>query len=259
MDLTRATGGFEKSDDLISKLSRVVQLTGFSDPVYAEAYVMVHQYDVLLDVLIVNQTNETLQNMSLEFSTLGDLKLVERPTPVTLPPRGFISIKSTIKVSSTETGIIFGNIVYDGTHVNDTKCITLHDVHVDILDYIRPTVCSELEFRSMWTEFEWENKVNVVTNITYASIYPLPSPISFPVLQYSKYTNIAPTHGSDLRQYLAHVMKVTNMACLTPDHALSGDCGFLAANMSAKSIFGTFPPFFSPCSHLSSFLFYLMP
>jgi len=28
------------------------------------------------------------------------------------------------------------------------------------------------------------------------------------------------------------------MKCLTPDKALSGDCGFLAANLYAKSIFG---------------------
>jgi coatomer subunit beta len=33
-------------------------------------------------------------------------------------------------------------------------------------------------------------------------------------------------------------MKSTNMNCLTPEHALSGDCGFLAANLYAKSIFG---------------------
>ena len=28
------------------------------------------------------------------------------------------------------------------------------------------------------------------------------------------------------------------MSCLTPDHALSGSCGFLAANLYARSIFG---------------------
>ncbi|KAF9429438.1 coatomer subunit beta, partial [Entomortierella beljakovae] len=39
LDLTRATGSGDSKDDLLSKLSRVVQLTGFSDPVYAEAYV----------------------------------------------------------------------------------------------------------------------------------------------------------------------------------------------------------------------------
>lgn len=41
----------------VSKLNKVTQLTGFSDPVYAEAYVHVNQYDIVLDVLIVNQTS----------------------------------------------------------------------------------------------------------------------------------------------------------------------------------------------------------
>lgn len=130
IDLTRATGVTDRGDDYISKLNRVVQLTGFSDPVYAEAYVNVHQYDILLDVLIVNQTTETLQNLTLEFSTLGDLKLVERPAPYTVPPRGFHSIKANIKVSSTETGVIFGNIVYDGPGALDTTCVILNDIHI---------------------------------------------------------------------------------------------------------------------------------
>lgn len=130
IDLTRATGVSDRGDDYISKLNRVVQLTGFSDPVYAEAYVNVHQYDILLDVLIVNQTAETLQNLTLEFSTLGDLKLVERPAPYTVPPRGFHSIKANIKVSSTETGVIFGNIVYDGPGALDTTCVILNDIHI---------------------------------------------------------------------------------------------------------------------------------
>lgn len=93
-----------------SKLNKVTQLTGFSDPVYAEAYVHVNQYDIVLDVLIVNQTNDTLQNCTLELATLGDLKLVERPHPVVLAPHDFCNIKANVKVSSTENGIIFGNI-----------------------------------------------------------------------------------------------------------------------------------------------------
>ncbi|CAG8439119.1 9991_t:CDS:10 [Ambispora gerdemannii] len=208
LDLTRATGQNDSRDDLISKLSRVVQLTGFSDPVYAEAYANVHQYDILLDVLIVNQTNETLQNLSLEFATLGDLKLVERPTQHNLAPHAFHSVKATIKVSSTETGVIFGNIVYDGPGTSESNCVVLNDIHIDIMDYINPAYCNETQFRSMWTEFEWENKVNVNTNIT------------------------------DLSEYLRHIMKSTNMSCLTPEAALSGDCGFLSANMYARSIFG---------------------
>lgn len=106
-----------------------------------------HQYDILLDVLIVNQTNTTLQNLTLEFSTLGDLKLVERPSPHTIGPHGFHSIKANIKVSSTETGVIFGNVVYDGTSALDMHCVILNDIHIDIMDYINPAYCSETQVK----------------------------------------------------------------------------------------------------------------
>ena len=82
-----------KFDFATSKLGKIIQLTGFSDPVYAEAYVNVNQYDIVLDVLVVNQTNDTLQNLSLELSTVGDLKLVDKPSPVTLAPHDFTNIK----------------------------------------------------------------------------------------------------------------------------------------------------------------------
>ena len=46
-----------------------------------------------MDVLVVNQTADTLQNLSLELSTVGDLKLVDKPSPVTLAPHDFTNIK----------------------------------------------------------------------------------------------------------------------------------------------------------------------
>ncbi len=51
-----------------------------------------------LDVLLVNQTGETMQNLCLDLSTLGDLKLVERPSVHTLAPHNFLSVKASIKV-----------------------------------------------------------------------------------------------------------------------------------------------------------------
>lgn len=56
---------------------QVTQLTGFSDPVYAEAYVHVNQYDIVLDVLVVNQTSDTLQNCTLELATLGTVSVYQ--------------------------------------------------------------------------------------------------------------------------------------------------------------------------------------
>ena len=213
MDLEKATGGDSTTEDLSSKLSRVVQLTGFSDSVYAEAYVQVNQFDIILDVLLVNQTRETLQNLSVEFATLGDLKVVERPTTQNLPALDFLNVQATIKVSSTDTGVIFGNVVYDGPSSTESHVVILNDVHVDIMDYIQPAYCTETKFRTMWTEFEWENKVNINTKMS---------------------------EGKGLREFLRRLMKVTNMTCLTPEASLEGECQFLSANLYARSVFGKF-------------------
>ncbi|KZV20730.1 Coatomer, beta subunit isoform 1 [Dorcoceras hygrometricum] len=207
-DLKRATGEFMKDDNDANKLNRILQLTGFSDPVYAEAYVTVHQYDIVLDVTIINRTKETLQNLCLELATMGDLKLVERPQNYTLAPESSKQIKANIKVSSTETGVIFGNIVYETSNVLERNVIVLNDIHIDIMDYISPAVCSEAAFRTMWAEFEWENKVAVNTSI------------------------------QDEKEFLDHIINSTNMKCLTAPSALEGECGFLAANLYAKSVFG---------------------
>ncbi|CAI9097606.1 OLC1v1034077C1 [Oldenlandia corymbosa var. corymbosa] len=207
-DLKRATGEFSKDGDDANKLNRILQLTGFSDPVYAEAYVTVHHYDIVLDVTVINRTKETLQNLCLELATMGDLKLVERPQNYTLAPESSKQIKANIKVSSTETGVIFGNIVYETSNVLERTVVVLNDIHIDIMDYISPAVCSDAAFRTMWAEFEWENKVAVNTVI------------------------------EDEKEFLDHVIRSTNMKCLTAHSALEGECGFLAANLYAKSVFG---------------------
>ncbi|CAN1232348.1 Coatomer subunit beta-1 [Linum perenne] len=207
-DLKRATGEFINDGNDANKLNRILQLTGFSDPVYAEAHVKVNHYDIVLDVTVINRTKETLQNLCLELATMGDLKLVERPQNYALAPESSKQIKANIKVSSTETGVIFGNIVFETSNVMERSVVVLNDIHIDIMDYISPASCSDAAFRTMWAEFEWENKVAVNTTI------------------------------QNEKEFLNHIIKSTNMKCLTAPSALDGECGFLAANLYAKSVFG---------------------
>ncbi|KAF6255868.1 coatomer subunit beta [Scenedesmus sp. NREL 46B-D3] len=197
-DLARATGLAEAAESEARRLNRVLQLTGFSDPVYAEAYVTVHQYDIVMDVTVLNRTNETLQNLTLELATMGDLKLVERLQQYTLASGASKVIRANIKVSSTETGVIFGNIVYEGSGYAERSVVVLNDIHIDIMDYISPAVCADVQFRNMWAEFEWENKVAINTSI------------------------------SDVNAFLEHIIASTNMR----------ECGYAAANLYARSVFG---------------------
>ncbi|KAK5147708.1 coatomer subunit beta [Rachicladosporium monterosium] len=72
------------------------------------------------------------------------------------------------------------------------------------------------QFRTMWTEFEWENKVNINTKMVAGG----------------------GSGGTGLREFLRRLMKVTNMRCLTPEAGLGGECRFLSANLYARSVFG---------------------
>mmetsp|Transcript_36927 Transcript_36927/g.110616 ORF Transcript_36927/g.110616 Transcript_36927/m.110616 type:complete len:977 (-) Transcript_36927:120-3050(-) len=206
-DLARATGFSDGGSLLSSELSHVYPLSGFADPVYAEASVTVRDYDISLEILLINRTPNTLANLTVELATMGDMKIVERPQSHTVGPLDQITIKASIKVSSTETGHIFGTIVYEDTSTQEKGYINLNDIHMDIMDYIRPATCTDEMFRSMWAEFEWENKVAISTSIT------------------------------SLMAFLNHIVDSTNMRCLTP-HDSSEKGSFLAANLYARSVFG---------------------
>jgi len=202
-DLARATG-YQSADALLSsELNHVYQLSGFADPVYAEAFVTVHDYDIVLEILVINRTPNTLSGLTVELSTMGDMKIVERPQAHTIGPNDQITIRASIKVSSTETGHIFGTIVYEDTSTGEKCYINLNDIHMDIMDYIRPATCTDEVFRSMWAEFEWENKVAISTSI------------------------------SSLVDFLNHIVSSTNMRCLTP-HDKEEKGSFLAANLYAR-------------------------
>lgn len=58
-------------------------------------------------------------------------------------------------------GLCFLFAVYDVSGAaSDRNCVVLSDIHIDIMDYIQPASCTDAEFRQMWAEFEWENKVS---------------------------------------------------------------------------------------------------
>jgi len=206
-DETSLANAAGSGGDFAAELAHVYQLTGFSDPVYAETQITVHDYDIVLDILIINRTNQTLSNVGVELNTVGDLKLVERPQSFSLKAHESRKFKSNVKVSSTETGSIFGCISFD-SNTGASNVVNLNEIPVEIMDYIKPAVCSDSAFRSMWAEFEWENKVAVNTQLT------------------------------DVNSFLQHIIFSTNMSCLTPTTSLGGQCNFLAANLYAKSVFG---------------------
>ncbi|OAF71903.1 Beta-COP [Intoshia linei] len=208
--LIKAVGNTD-TDDVkeLSKLNKIKQLTGFSDPVYCEAYVHLNRYDVILDILVINQTDDTLSNLSVELASAGNLKLVDKSNSVSIGPKSYANLIYVMKILSTENCTIYGNIVYGVARLNNQQMIIiLNDINVEVMDYILPAFCDDEAFRKMWIDFEWENKINVNTNIC------------------------------EPFDYLQHLIKCTNLKCLTPQSALKGKCNFLTANLYAKTASG---------------------
>lgn len=144
------------------------------------------------------------------------MRIVERPPSFTLSPKASYKTRASMKVSSTETSYIFGNMVFTPSSRAKNIYVNLNDIMIDIMEYIYPSewyfyiilISSESEFRKMWAAFEWENKV------------------------------VVQTHINNIYDYLAKIVEITNTKCLTPLTKISGPSQFLAANLYAKTIFG---------------------
>ena len=76
----------------------------------------------------------------------------------------YVYSKCLVKESHSHT-------VYDiiGS-TSDRNVVVLNNIHIDIMDYIQPATCSDAEFRKMWAEFEWENKVCVCVCVCVCEI-----------------------------------------------------------------------------------------
>ncbi len=139
-------------------------MTGYSDAIYAEAFVEVHHYDILLKILLVNRTKKTLPNVNVELLTQGNLKLVEKPIAPTLRGHATQTVKASLKVSSTDNGAIYGYITYDSASGNVPNIININDFQIDFINELQPAECSELDFKKKWADYEWENKVHINTS-----------------------------------------------------------------------------------------------
>ena len=73
-------------------LARLVH-AGLADPVYAEAYVTVHQYDIVLDVTVINRTSDTLQARQRPFPT-ASTRVLCKLADLQAPMRRECTVKS---------------------------------------------------------------------------------------------------------------------------------------------------------------------
>lgn len=210
-DIERALGSQEKAlktQQLVSSLSKVVQLTGFSDEIYAETYVNINGTDIILDIMLINQVAETLQNVTFELCVSGELKLTEKPASVTLGPHGYAFVKASIKVRATAHSVIYGGITYGSG--SDIQTIVISSINIDISEFIGAVnTVTDNDFRKTWPLLEWENKINIPAT-------------EFP---------------GGLAGLMETLLQRAKLYCITPGLGINDSGDYLAANMYAQSVF----------------------
>ena len=134
---------------------------------------------------------------------------MEKPIPITLKAESSATIKASLKVSSTDNGVIFGYLTYDSASGNEPTMLNINEIQIDFINDLMQDTCSELEFKKKWAEYEWENKVQVNTTIT------------------------------ELKDYVDHFSKSLNVSLMTKldDFSNSQNNNFLVANFYTKSKF----------------------
>merc|ERR1712039_938203 len=116
--------------------------------------------------------------------------------------------------------------------------LVLNELHVDILDYIERAWIGELAFRTMWSEFEWENKININTSISEVGAF---------LEHIMRNTNMSIVGRSYKKGELKKGQNKTKMTAEDVQEMLQEAVGikrliesssFVAVNLYAKSIFG---------------------
>jgi coatomer subunit beta len=99
--------------DYVSKLKSIVQLTGSFDPLYAEAFVRVNKYDLFFEILLINNSKSNLLNIQIEFSSSVEVLILEKAQSVNLRPSESVFLRTQLRFSESEFGVIYGFISYD--------------------------------------------------------------------------------------------------------------------------------------------------
>jgi coatomer subunit beta len=56
------------------------------------------------------------------------LKVIEKPIPLTLRAESSAMVKASLKVSSTDSGLIYGYLSYDSPTGNDPELLNINEI-----------------------------------------------------------------------------------------------------------------------------------
>lgn len=152
-----------------SKLKNLVQLTGYSDPIYAECTFKFTKYNIDLEVFLLNRTDSILKNLNINFFSsvnlkgLQNLRLLEKVKLPYLMPGENTSIYKSLKYNVNKEFQFFGDISFENNAGTPMATIRTNNIHFNILEFLEAHKISTRRFRHLWQVCDWENKIKLKT------------------------------------------------------------------------------------------------
>jgi coatomer subunit beta len=157
---------FLNSEETDESLNNVVQLTGLSDPIYVEANVIYNRYEVILDLLLINQTDNYLQNMLFDFGTSQNIRAVSLEMPENMKGRSALTKKLVFRILNSSNGFINGSVTFkypneSGEYANQNFTLNFSEIKTDVSDFLEIKSFHPEEFKILWKKMEWENVYSI--------------------------------------------------------------------------------------------------
>lgn len=167
--LTNFESAAQDQRKVTSKLKNLVQLTGYSDPIYAECTFKFTKYNIDLEVFLLNRTDSILKNVNINFFStvknkdMQNLRLLEKVKLPYLMPGENTSVFKSLKYNVNKEFQFFGDISFENNAGIPMGNIRTSNINFNILEFLEAHKISTRRFRHLWQICEWENKVKIKT------------------------------------------------------------------------------------------------
>jgi len=160
--LRRLSEFIEEGEAWNGGVENVVQLSGLSDPVYAEGLVGYTRYEVVVEMMLINQTSSYLQNILVDFVSSRNLVASFVSSPFSLSSRSVAVKRYVFKIQDASSGFVSGSMTFrypdeSGEYANTTYMINFCEIRTSVAEFLEPCEIVPHEFREMWKDLEWEN------------------------------------------------------------------------------------------------------
>lgn len=155
---------FSWNEQINTKMT-TVQLSGLGDPLYVEANILITKYEIVFDMLIINQTSAYLQSIFFDFNFSKNISMVTLPETLSLQANSATTIKIRFSILDSLTSFITATSSFKYPKKNEYSgklfVQPLNEVVLDIGDFLEEAdVC----FEEKWKLLEWENIYSITVN-----------------------------------------------------------------------------------------------